>query len=183
MQEATIPRRWARAFVETVLELDQGKTDGLSKVEGDLSLLARALTGSTDLKNAMFHPAFSSTQREAVLMDIATAASFQEVTRRFMRLLIEKGRLRYLEGIAAAFRAEVDTRLGRVRATVTSAKPLDAAALTELQQALKARVGKDVIAEVHVDETVISGLKAQIGGLVYDGTVRSQLDRMRASLL
>jgi F-type H+-transporting ATPase subunit delta len=182
MQEATIPRRWARAFVETILERDQGKTDGLAAVERDLTSLAHALTANTDLKNAMFHPAFSQAQRESVLMEIATASQFQDVTRRFMKLLVEKSRLRYLEGIAAAFRAEVDTRLGRVRAIVTSAKALDAAALTELQQALKARVGKDVIAEVNVDSSVISGLKAQIGGLVYDGTVRSQLDRMRASL-
>jgi len=183
MQDATIPRRWARAFVETLIELDNGKTDGLSRVEAELTALAGALSTSTELKNAMYHPAFSSAQREAVLMDIAQSASFHDVTRKFLKMLVEKDRVRYLAGIAAAFRAEVDLRLSRVRATITSAKPLDDAAVKELAAALKGKVGKDVIAQVTVDPSVLSGLKAQIGGLVFDGTVRSQLDRMRATLL
>ena len=58
--------------------------------------------------------------------------------------------------------------------------PADAVAVVK---ALKARTGKEVRAEVKTDKELIAGLRARIGGLVLDNTVRSKLDRMRQELV
>jgi F-type H+-transporting ATPase subunit delta len=47
---------------------------------------------------------------------------------------------------------------------------------------LEKRTGKTVLPETHVDPSVISGISAKIGGLVFDGTLRSQIERLRADL-
>ena len=113
---------------------------------------------------------------------IAKANDFHPVTARTLALLVDKDRLGFLTAIADAFRAEVDARTGQVRASITAAKPLDDAEVREVVAALEKRTSKKVLAEVDVDETVISGLKARIGGLVFDGTVRAGLERLRAEL-
>ena len=95
---------------------------------------------------------------------------------------MQKERVPELPVIAAAFRDEVDQRSGRVRATILTAKELSAPALAEIVRGLEKRSGKKVVPEVQVDPTVIAGVQARIGGLVFDATVRSQLERLKQEL-
>jgi F-type H+-transporting ATPase subunit delta len=94
--------------------------------------------------------------------------------------LVEKERVPQLPSIARAFRSEVDERIGRVRATVTTARALDSKQLMEIVQGLEKRTGKKVLPDVEIDESVLAGVRVKIGGFVYDSTVKSQLDRLRA---
>ena len=61
----------------------------------------------------------------------------------------------------------------------SSARELTSAALSSIVAGLEKRTGKTVVAEVAVDPSVIAGVQARIGGLVFDATVRSQLDRLK----
>ncbi len=182
MEEGTIGRRWARALADT---LSEGKTDAavLGQVEAELSALAKVFADKQgDFRQAMLDPSFTIEQRSSVLKEIAESNKFHEVSGKFLQLLVAQDRVRYLGDIAKAFQHEVDERTGRVRAVLTSAKPLSDGIQKDIVSALEKRTGKTVLAEVNVDESVISGVRAQIGGTVFDGTVRAQLDRLRGSL-
>jgi F-type H+-transporting ATPase subunit delta len=98
-------------------------------------------------------------------------------------LLIDKGRIAALPDIARAHRALVDEHAGRVRATVTSARPLDPMLETRLKTALEKQSGKVVIFEKREDPTIMGGLITQLGDTVFDGSVRTQLEQMREQLL
>lgn len=181
MEEGTIGRRYARALAET---LSEGGHEGvLGQVEAELDALASLLADKQgDFRQAMLDPAFTIEQRTAILKEIASENNFHEVSGKFLNLLVHQDRVRYLGDIAKAFQNEVDERTGRVRAVLTAAKAIDDGAQKDIVAALEKRTGKKVIAEVVIDEDVISGVRAQIGGLVFDGTVRSQLNRLRGSL-
>jgi F-type H+-transporting ATPase subunit delta len=97
-------------------------------------------------------------------------------------LLVDKDRVPQLPAIADAFRDEVDAQVGRVRATILTAKPLAPQALADVVRGLEKRTGKKVVPDVAVDPSVIAGVRAKIGGLVFDATVRARLDRLRADL-
>ena len=179
MQEGIVGRRYARALI---LALEKENEDKLKKVEEELSSLAALLdrrTGSPDFRQAMLNPSFSPAQRKQVLSAIADTHKFDALTKSFITLLVEKDRIPQLPAIASAFRSEVDARVGRVRATILTAKPLDAAALADIVRGLEKRTGKKVVPDVAVDPSVIAGVKAKIGGLVFDATVKAQLDRLR----
>lgn len=183
MQDGTIGRRYARALA-IALEEDGGGA-ALSQVEEQLSATAGLLdkgTGHADFRQAMMNPSFSLDDRKAILEDLAKTFGFHEVARRLLLLLIEKDRVQHLPGIARAFREEVDARVGRVRALITSATPLEKNALENVVKALEKKTGKKVLPEVKVDPAVISGVSARIGGQVFDNTVKTQLDRMRSAL-
>ena len=179
MQESTIGRRYARALAESI-----GKSeDALAKVDAELSALGTLMEDKgSDLRQAMLNPSFQAKDRQAILDVIVKGNNFQAATDVFLRLIVEKDRLPYLALIARCFTDEVDERLGRVRAQITSAKTLDAGSLKSIVTSLEKRTGKTVLPEATVDAAVISGVSARIGGLVFDGTLRSQLDRLKTEL-
>ncbi|HEY1100387.1 MAG TPA: F0F1 ATP synthase subunit delta, partial [Myxococcota bacterium] len=83
------------------------------------------------------------------------------------------------QSIALSFRNEVDARIGRVRATIATAKALSPADLAAIVAGLEKKTGKKVVPDVAVDPALIAGVQARVGGLIYDATVKSQLDRLR----
>jgi F-type H+-transporting ATPase subunit delta len=179
MQEGTVGRRYARALV---LALEGAPAETLAKIEDELSSLAALLdrrTGSPDFRQAMLNPSFSAEQRRKVLDAISDANKLEPIAKTFLALLVEKDRVPQLPSIAWAFRDEVDRKVGRVRATILTAKELSASALADIVRGLEKRTGKKVVPEVEVDPSVIAGVQAKIGGLVFDATVKSQLDRLR----
>jgi F-type H+-transporting ATPase subunit delta len=186
MQEGTVGRRYARALILALVSPEAGASqDRLSKVEEELSALAALLdrrTGQADFRQAMLNPGFSSSQRKDVLKGIADAHKLDDMTSSFVRLLVDKDRIADLPIIARSFRDEVDNKVGRVRATILSAKALSPPALADIVRGLEARTGKKIVPDVAVDPSVIAGVQARIGGLVFDATVRSQLERLRADL-
>jgi F-type H+-transporting ATPase subunit delta len=68
-------------------------------------------------------------------------------------------------------------------AQVTSAGPLDEAGQQRLRQALSERTGRDVTLEIQLDPTLIGGAVAKVGDLVFDGSLRTQLDTLRTHLM
>lgn len=185
MQDGTIGRRYARAIA---LALGDGAESAESikafqQVEGELSALAELLEQrSGDFRQAMLNPIFPAEARQKVLSDIAEAHRFHPVTRQVLKLLVDKERFQYASSIARAFRAEVDQRVGRVRAQITSARVLEEAAVKQIVDALEKRTGKKVVAELEVEPEVLGGVSARIGGQVFDNTVRAQLERMRNAM-
>lgn len=180
MQEGTVGRRYARALA---LALEGAPEARLTRIEEQLSAVGQSLdrrNGDVGLRQAMFNPGFSAEQRCAVLTAIAKAHDFDDATAGFLVLLVNKGRLAQLPSIAYAFRAEVDAKIGRVRATIVTAKALDTRDLSEIVAGLEKKTGKRVVPDVEVDPSLIAGVQARIGGFVYDASVRAQLTRLRS---
>src|ERR1041384_5590614 len=164
MQEGTVGRRYARALT---MALEGASQDVFSKVEDELSSLAALLdrrTGNPAFRQAMLNPSFAADQRKKVLDEIGEAHKFEAITRTFLRLLIDKDRIPQLPAIASKFRDEVDEKVGRVRATILTAKPLSPESLGEIVRGLEKRTGKKVVPDVDVDASVIAGVSARIGG-------------------
>jgi F-type H+-transporting ATPase subunit delta len=100
----------------------------------------------------------------------------------FLVLLFEKGRFGFLGHINDFYQKLADELKGIARATVTSAGELSADAVERLRAVLSKRTGKDIVLEVKQDPGLIGGLITQIGDLVLDGSIRTQLLNMRESL-
>jgi F-type H+-transporting ATPase subunit delta len=98
-------------------------------------------------------------------------------------LLLERGRIAALPAIARAYQEMCDEKLGRARATVTSARPLDVATQTEIRRVLEQRTGRSVVMTAEVDPTLIGGIVAQVAGLVLDGSLSARLSALRSKIL
>jgi F-type H+-transporting ATPase subunit delta len=174
----SLARRYAKALLE--IGIQQNIYDALGK---ELDRAADTLRHSPELRTALENPIFPMSKRKLVLDDVSRRLALSKTVRNFVMLLLDKGRIARLPDIARAHRALVDEHAGRVRATVTSARPLDPMLETRLKTALERSSGKTVILEKREDPAIVGGLVTQLGDTVYDGSVRTQLAQLREQLL
>jgi F-type H+-transporting ATPase subunit delta len=178
MIAGSIARRYARAL------LDIGVAQGnFEKLGDELDGLGAMYSGSRDLAEALTNPVFPQAKRRAVLEEVLGRAGVTAVTRNFVLLLLDRERLPYLPAIARELRVMVDERAGRVRVTLTSARPLPAGHVGDVQAALERATGKKVLLDKKEDAALLGGVVAKVGDVVYDGSVRTQLEQMRERFL
>ena len=102
--------------------------------------------------------------------------------RRFYSFLIDQRRLVEFAAIEQEFGRLADIAAGLTVARVRSANPLSDDQQARLQRALTARSGRKVTLELEVDPSLLGGLVAQIGDTVFDGSLTTQLNQLRAGL-
>jgi F-type H+-transporting ATPase subunit delta len=178
MITGSLARRYARAIFDVGVEKET-----FEKIGDEIDELARAYDGSRDLVEALTNPIFPRAQRRAVLEAVLDRANVTSTVRHFVLLLLEAERVPYLPAIARELRALVDQKAGRVHAEVTSAVELDGGHVKTIQSALERLSGKAVVLETKQDPELIGGVVAKMGDIVYDGSVRTQLERMRERFL
>ncbi len=70
----------------------------------------------------------------------------------------------------------------RIRAGVRSATPLSEEMLAEVTRVFDRVTGKRVVATVAVEPELIAGVVVEVGGRVYDGSVRTQLEKLHRQM-
>ena len=69
-----------------------------------------------------------------------------------------------------------------MRVSVRSAHELTKANIKRLQSALTDILGKTVLIDVHIDESLIGGVQLKIGDQVADATIRNRLILLKQKL-
>jgi F-type H+-transporting ATPase subunit delta len=105
-----------------------------------------------------------------------------DLTYQFLQILNRKGRLQHLAGITAAFDSLVQAKFGRIEVDVITAESIPPDALNSLRQRLATALKKEVIAHPYVDPSMIGGVKLKIGDQLVDGSIATQLRRIRDRL-
>jgi F-type H+-transporting ATPase subunit delta len=117
-----------------------------------------------------------------VLAAVAARLGASPLLRNFLSFLVDQRRLVDWAGIQEEYGRLADQAAGLTQARVRSASALSDAQHERLQRALGRKSGGRVELEVEVDPTLLGGAVAQLGDLVYDGSLRTQLRQLRASL-
>jgi F-type H+-transporting ATPase subunit delta len=94
-------------------------------------------------------------------------------------LLLDRDRMFALRDISRELTVMIDRRANRVNATVTSAVPLSPVQVKQLQASLEKLSGKQVVLQHEQNPDLLGGLVARVGDIEYDGSLRSQLERLR----
>ena len=100
----------------------------------------------------------------------------------FFRLLVDRGRVGVVAAILRAYNTLADERSGRLRGTVVSAYKLSDAQLKKLAQAMGKLLERDVVLAEKVDTDLIGGLRVEVAGRTFDGSIRAQLQQLREHL-
>ncbi|MDJ0849734.1 MAG: ATP synthase F1 subunit delta [Myxococcota bacterium] len=171
-------RRYARALFSLAQE------DGsVVEVRRQIDELADLLASNDELRYAIFRPLHPSKERRAVLDGVCARLSVSDTVRHFCAFLVDQRRVIEFETIRSAFAELADSAAGVERAEVVSATPLDEAQKDRLRRALSARTGRQIELTERVDPALLGGAVARVGGLVFDGSLRTQLEQLRGSLM
>lgn len=177
MQNVSVARRYARALLDAAgPQADQ--------VLSQLEELVRYLNSTPAVLDALTNPALTRTQRMSMADGLIKASDGMHTTlANLLRLLTDRNRVSSVAALAIQFRELVDTRMGRVRGTVTSATLLGDAQLVAIKAQLETLTQRKVVLDTKVDPTILGGIVATVGSRTYDGSLRSQLREMGRQLL
>ncbi|HEX7508870.1 MAG TPA: ATP synthase F1 subunit delta [Polyangia bacterium] len=174
----SVSRRYAKAIF--AIGLEKGNFEILGR---QLNELADLWQESEALRQTLENPIFKLSQKRAVLQGLMPRLAPARQVQSLALLLLERGRIASLPAVARAYEEMCDEKLGRVRARVLSALPLDIASEAEIRKALERRTGKRVLMTTVVDPTLIGGVVAHVAGVVLDGSVASRLSNLKHRLL
>ena len=176
MREIRIAKPYAQALYDAATEQDI--LDGIiADVNQVLQLTQESEDFDQFLANPILSPQFKSEMFQQLLSE-----TVHPLTLNFLLLLALKQRERSLVSILQMFLEIVDLQAGRVVAQVTSAVPLTDAQKANLTQHLSDYSGAEVRLELSEDAEIQGGVVVRLGDTVFDGSITSQLQRMRALL-
>lgn len=105
-----------------------------------------------------------------------------DLTLRFLQVLNDKGRLGHLHAIVGSFDALAQEAFGRVEVDVFTAAPLNADEMREVKQRLDKALGREAIIHAYTDPAMLGGVKFRVGDRLVDGSLATQLRRLRDKL-
>ena len=173
----SIARRYAKALL--AIGVDSAAYERFGQ---ELATFAELLDHK-ELRETLENPSYPQSRRKAIVEELVTRLKPCKTVWSFLLLLTDRNRLAFLPAISREYQRLADEHSGRVRASVTSADPLDGATVARLKQAIEARTGKQAILQQRTDPTLIAGIVTQIGSVIYDGSMRTRLEQMKQTLL
>jgi F-type H+-transporting ATPase subunit delta len=178
-----VSRAQARHHARALLGITgQRGGDESLRLRGELRQLAGLLEQHRELRAALQRPGVDSESRRRTLVAITEGAGASKLLVALAGVLAARDQLAFLPAIAEAYGAMVNAARGIVPAEVTGAVALSARQETALAEALRATVGAELERTTRVDPQVLGGLRVNMGGRTYDGTVRAQLAALRRRL-
>ena len=173
-----LAERYAGALVDVALANHQA-----DQVKQELAAFAALVRESPDLHAFLSNPSIARAAKHSAIEAIVARMGASRTLRNYLFVIVDQRRAAMLIEIEQAFSRLLDARQGIVQATVTSATELTEKERAELAVALGKLTGEKVQAQYTTDTALIAGAVVRIGSTIYDGSVRTQLERMRARMI
>ena len=174
MSASAIARRYAKALVQ--LGAEAGTVEPFND---ELARVSQAFADHPSLTAVLRNPAHGLEAKQKVLGEVMTKLSLSPTIVNFLRLLLDRGRILCLPQIVGSYSALADEISGIVRPVVSSGMPLSDEQIKQIRASLETATGKKVALTVQVDPSLIGGVVTKIGDRVFDGSVKTQLDRIQ----
>jgi F-type H+-transporting ATPase subunit delta len=169
--------RYAKALFAAAKE-----AGAVAAVGTELLAFQDAVASFPEVRDVLSRPWIKPDDRRGIALAIAEKTGAGRLVRNFAGLVAGRGRIDHLPEIATAYRALLDEDLGQARARVRTRVALGAEDRRRLSARLGEILGKRIILEEQVDQTLLGGFIAQVGSIILDGSLDGQLGRMRERL-
>ena len=174
------PDAVAQTYARSLFELaeSEGGQERTEDILGELEDILEIARSDASFGEFISSRIVSAEAREGTLRTIL-AGRASDLTLRFMMVLNRKRRLGALSGVVAAYDAIVQERFGRIEVDVFTPAPADADQLGSIKERLGSLLSKEIVLHPYTDEKMIGGIKLRIGDQLIDGSVETQIRRLR----
>ena len=171
--QASLAGRYALALFG--LARDEKKIDAVAQ---SLAGLKQALAESEDLRALTTSPLIKRDEKVDAIGAVAEQMSLDPLTRNFLGVLAQNGRLAKLGDVIRAFNLLAAGHRGEITAEITSARALDDDQVAQIKQQLRTRMGRDIAVDLNIDPALLGGLVVKIGSQMIDSSIRTKLNTL-----
>ncbi|KAF1821112.1 OSCP-domain-containing protein [Dissoconium aciculare CBS 342.82] len=165
------------------------KTSSLDSVSKAMEALAQTFKSDKKLQAILSAPTLSVEDKKQIVAEIQKSTGVQDksnTVQNFLATLAENNRLSVLEGVTTKFAELISASRGEVELIITSAAPLEAKVIKQLENAVgKSQYvgqGKKLKVVSKVNPEIRGGLVVEIGDRTIDLSVSSKLAKMNKLL-
>ena len=170
--------RYALALYELA-----GENSEIQAVEKNVDELLRVYNTSEDFKNFLKNPTQSQSNQLEVLNKISTVMNLSKIVKNFLSVLVTKRRISFFNAIFKNFLLLASKKRGELKASLITSKNLTDDELKNLNSEISQVLGSVITFDYKVDETLIGGLKMQLGSLMIDTSIKSKLKKYEQIML
>jgi F-type H+-transporting ATPase subunit delta len=169
--------QYANALADVALA--QGAAEPTAK---QLSAFGAAYEEFAELCTSLESPAVPVEAKHGVIEKVVSRLGASKILRNFLFVIADRHRTHLLPEIVTTFQQVLRQRQGIAEAEISSAVELSAAQKTEFAKTLARLTGKKIETKYSLDPALLGGAVVRIGDTIYDGSLRSRLNEMRARL-
>ena len=167
-------RDLTEALIESARE--EGKLD---RVTSDLEDFFKLLYDTEEVRNILWSSTFDFQERKGIVDDIGAKKGYDKLTVNFLTLVIELDKVKSLVRSEQTVVQKLRKASGRLRAEVTMATEPSESDLARIKSALTKAIGQDIEVTSKVDPGIIGGIITKVEDKVFDGSIKTQLERVR----
>ena len=174
----SVATSYAKALYEAAQEWKPQAPDSES-LEKNMDVLQEVLSASKEMRVALLGPITTGREKASLVEDLCKRLGMSPLFIRFAVLLAKKRRLEFLSNIRDAFSTIRLNAEGSLAGRLVSAEQMSESDTDVLAKAFGKKLGKKVAFRVSIDPSLLAGMKVTVNGVTYDGTLRSQLQKLR----
>ncbi|NLL07183.1 MAG: ATP synthase F1 subunit delta [Clostridiaceae bacterium] len=166
--------RYAEALIEITEE--NCSTD---EVLTQFNELINIFESNPELEGYLKNPSIQLEEKKRLLGKVFEGLG-NESFLRFLYLLMDKDRIKYIKGILIEYKRLVDKKRNILNLKISSAVQLDELQIKKIEEKYAQIYKNDTVSSVvEIDKSLIGGIKVQIGDRVEDYSVKSRLDSLK----
>lgn len=172
----------AHRYALALYELAEEKSE-LAVVQQNINELLEICNANEELKNFIKNPTQSQSNQLDILNKISIKMNLSQIVKNFLSILVEKRRIFFLNSIFKTFLLLASKKRGELKASLISSKNLTDDELKNLNAEISKSLGTIINLDYKVDESLIGGLKMQIGSLMVDTSLKNKLKKYEQIML
>ena len=167
-----------KRYAEALLNLSVSRND-IEAYRSELGSFLEVYNGNDDLRRILLNDTIEGSIKVDILQNVLGGRLGPEILN-FLKLLVEKQRIKHLPGIYTEFNALADKKTNTIKIEIYSAFPLDELQIEGIKEKYRQIYGTDSArALVTTDRSLIGGIKVKIGDRVVDATLKSRLEELK----
>ena len=179
MIDQIVSKRYALALFNAAESAGEGLTEQIQK---ELSFISNLWEKNSELRAFFEAPQISGEDKKKMLQ-LALRDKTSELPYQFFLFILSKGRMEQISGISTDYDKLLREKEGLIEAQVITASPLDEELSASLKAKMEKKTRKKVSFTYRIDPEIIGGIRVIVGNQIIDKSIRTELDKLRESLL
>lgn len=154
-------------------------TKELAQIQKDLAVFNEILVANKEALGFLKHPGIPPAEKTSFLCEITREGKFSPMAEGFLKLLISENKIEYLKDVLVRYDGILMAMNREIKVKVEAAYRQDKKTLEEIKEVLSKKFGRKITMEFSENGNLIGGFRIIADGLVFDGSVKGELERIK----